>query len=127
MLNILEFIISTHRTLHLQSEDSSRGYIDLFDVLNPMVISISTYVLCLPSYGQKRVHFTILNIHPQSASSTVRTSLEMVDTPIRCAESDGSVRWDVQSLCEQRWRKTFLILGLLTSIHRVLHLRSERL
>src|SRR5437667_5837790 len=111
MLNILEFIISTHRTLHLQSEDSSRGYIDLFDVLNPMVISSSTYVLCLPSYGQKRVHFTILNIHPQSTSTTVRTSLEMVDTPIRCAESDGSVRLDVRAPLTEIWPKTCNISG----------------
>src|SRR5204863_274122 len=46
-----------------------------------------------------------LNLHPQSASSTVRTSLERVDTPIRCAESDGVVRLDVSALLREIWPK----------------------
>ena len=47
-----------------------------------------------------------LNIHPQSASSTVRTPLERVDTRIRCAESDGNIRLDVHALDMEIWPKT---------------------
>src|SRR5437667_49881 len=51
------------------------------------------------------------NLHPQSASSTVRTSVERVHTPIRGAECDGIVSFGVRSLYEQLWRKTCPILG----------------
>src|SRR5438876_12385221 len=47
-----------------------------------------------------------LNILPRSASSTVKTSLERVDTPIRCAESDGGVHLDVRALLTEIWPKT---------------------
>src|SRR5437667_313664 len=52
-----------------------------------------------------------VNLHPQTTSSTVRTSVERVHTPIRGAECDGIVSFGVRSLYEQLWRKTCPILG----------------
>src|SRR5437667_12357229 len=39
-----KFSNTIHRPLELQSELLSRGYLDLFDVLNRMVLSISLYL-----------------------------------------------------------------------------------
>src|SRR5437762_13226909 len=54
-----------------------------------------------------------LNLHPLTPSSTVRTSFKWVDGPIRCAESDGDVRFDVHALVMEIWRKTCPILSFL--------------
>src|SRR5205814_146891 len=50
--------------------------------------------------------FVIFKPHLRDASSTVRTYMERVDTPIRCAESDGGVRLDVRALPMEIWPKT---------------------
>ena len=57
-----------------------------------------------------------LNLHPQTPSSTVRTSFKWVDGPIRCAESDGNVRFDVHATLMEIWLKTCPILPFL-NIH----------
>src|SRR5436309_3067043 len=56
------------------------------------------------------------NLHPLTPSSTVRTSFKWVDGPIRCAESDGNVRFDVHALVMEIWQKTCPILPFL-NIH----------
>src|SRR5205814_1352916 len=40
-----------------------------------------------------------LNLHPQAPSSTVKTPLERVDTPTRCAESNAALHFPPYGLC----------------------------
>ena len=47
-----------------------------------------------------------INLHPQTPLYTVSTSFERVQTPIRCAESDGVVRLDIRTLVVEIWPKT---------------------
>src|SRR5205814_1780066 len=54
--------------------------------------------------------FPFLNLHPQTPSSTVRTSFKWVDGPIRCAESDCNVRFDVHASVMEICKKTCPIL-----------------
>src|SRR5256885_1959124 len=54
-----------------------------------------------------------LNLHPQAPSSTVRTPLERVDTPTRCAESNASLHFPVRPLLLEADAKTFPILPFL--------------
>src|SRR5438552_1750567 len=54
-----------------------------------------------------------LNQLPQTPSSTFRTPLERVDTPIRCAESNAALRFAVRPLVVEVWRKTLPILRFL--------------
>src|SRR5437762_559916 len=57
-----------------------------------------------------------LNIHPQTPSSTFRTPLEMVDTPIRCAESNAALHFPVRPLLLEVEAKTFPILRFLNQL-----------
>src|SRR5437762_1109349 len=53
-----------------------------------------------------------LNINTQAPSSTVRTPLESVDTPIRCAESNAALHFPARRLLLEAEAKTFPILQL---------------
>ena len=57
-----------------------------------------------------------INLHAQTTSSTLRTSFNRVNGPIRCAELDGVVRLAVRALVLQIWWKTCPILPFL-NIH----------
>src|SRR5216117_1266770 len=50
-----------------------------------------------------------LNLHPQTASTTVRTSLKSGVGPIQCAESDGDARLSTRALVLPQLLKTFKI------------------
>src|SRR5437667_181975 len=57
-----------------------------------------------------------LNLHPQAPSSTIRTPLERVDTPIRCAESSAALHSPVRPLLLEAEAKTFPILRFLNQL-----------
>src|SRR5947199_5901373 len=50
-----------------------------------------------------------LNLHPQTASSTVRRFLKRGDRPIKCAESDGDFHLAIRVLVLPQLLKTFKI------------------
>src|SRR6266480_3254934 len=52
----------------------------------------------------------ILNLLPQAPSSTFRTPLERVDTPIRCTESNRTIRFALSLLVSPVEAKTFPVL-----------------
>src|SRR5436190_1792854 len=52
----------------------------------------------------------LLNLHPQTPSSTFRTPLKRVDTPIRCVESNSTIRFALALLVSPVEAITFPIL-----------------
>jgi len=87
-----------------------------------MVRSVFTPILCAESDGA--IHFLVSSLvvegeakmfpishfsndNPQTPSSTVSTSLKNVYTPIRCAESNGTIYFPVSSLVIEAEATTF--------------------
>src|SRR6266480_4059709 len=69
-------------------------------------VRLDVYALLTEIWPKMCPRSRFLNIHPRTPSSTVKTSMERVDTPIRCAESDGGLHLDVHALLTEIWPKT---------------------
>ena len=55
---------------------------ELIDALNRMAMSVAMQALVLEIWWETYPILPFLNIHPQTPSSTVRTSFKRVDRPI---------------------------------------------
>src|SRR5439155_10598765 len=88
----------------------SRGYIDLFDALNRMLVFNLPCHLSLLRYNGKGLRFpqfsTFFKSTDQAPPTTIRTPFQRVFGPIRGAECTGDLGFAISPLVVALWPKS---------------------